>query len=933
MRIIEHRALRGPNRYSRYPTIFMLLDIGALEDRPSDAIGGFPERLVKWLPTLQEHECSVGQPGGFIQRLHRGTWAGHIVEHISLELQCLAGMKAGFGKTFQTSERGVYEVVYRYRVESAGLAAGRHAVALVSAAIADDPYDLASVIAELKELREEDMLGPSTSSIVEEAKKRGLPALRLNSSSFVQIGYGARQRRIQATMTDRTGALGVEIAQEKFRTKQLLRQAGIPAPAGEVVDDLRDALRVAEDLGFPVAVKPEVGNHGHGITACVAAASDMELAFLSAQKICRPVVVERSLTGFDFRLLIIDGRLVAAAQREPAHVIGDGKSTIKELIDIVNQDPRRGFGHERMLTRIVIDDMTHRLLAMRDYSVDTVLPASERLHVKSTANLSTGGTSRDVTDQVHPDVRFMCERIARIVGLDCIGIDIVAPTLDQPLNAESAGVVEVNAAPGFRMHLNPTEGTPRNVAAPFVDMLFSPKHDHAVPIVAVTGTNGKTTTARLIAHTLKYAGGHVGLASTAGVEIDGVTVVAGDYSGPEGAGIVLREPLVDHAVLEVARGGLLRRGLGFDNCTVGVLLNVGKDHIGCEGVADLEELGRVKSTVVEVVLKDTGVSVLNADDPTVVSLREHAGGRVIYFSLQTDNVVVAAHIRDGGTAITLEEETVLIRSREHKVQVFPIHEAPITLRGVATFNSANVLAAVAALYGLGTPVEMIRIGISTFHPSATQNPGRMNVIDFVTFKVIVDYGHNVPAVQALAAAMPHITAGRKIVVAHGVGNRPDSLISEFGAALADVYDHIIIADVDPRGRERGETPELVRRGAIEHGFAEPHVEVVEDPLAAVDRAFDLVQAGDLIVGSVRRLRTAARSRHGALREQGRSLRVARSEARPVASGGAPARLPITRGTSDRCHSAGSRRSRRALRGDYRSSRSAGIAPCRPPHTP
>ena len=846
MKIIEHRALRGPNRYSQHPVIFLRLDIGTLEDRPSDAIPGFAERLVDGLPTLQSHRCSVGKPGGFIQRLQRGTWAGHIVEHVALELQCLAGMEVGFGKTFSTPERTVYEIVYRYRVESAGLAAGRQAVALVGASIAGDRFDLESVISELKELRENDMLGPSTASIVEEAQKRGLPALRLNHSSFVQIGYGAKQRRIQATMTDRTSAIGVEIAGEKYWTKQLLRQAGIPVPDGEVVQTFQDALRVADQIGYPVAVKPEVGNHGRGITACVGEVSYMELAFSAAQEIHRSVVVERSLTGLDFRVLIISGLLVAAARREPAHVVGDGKSSIKELIERTNEDPRRGFGHERVLTKIIIDDMTDRLLTLSGYSIDSILPEAKRLDVKSTANLSTGGTAHDVTDQVHPDVRFMCERIASIVGMDCIGIDIVAPALDQPLDGRSAGVVEVNASPGFRMHLSPTEGTARNVAKPFVDMLFPPEQDHDVPIVAVTGTNGKTTTTRLIAHTLKYAGNYIGLAGTAGVEIDGVAVVAGDYSGPEGAGIVLREPSVGLAVLEVARGGILRRGLGFAECAVGVLLNVAEDHIGNDGVSDLEELARVKSTVVEAV-QSGGTSVLNADDPAVVSLQDRAGGRTIYFSLHPDNAIVATHVRGGGTAVVLEDGAAVIRSHEPTVRVLPISEAPITMRGVAAFNSANVLAAISALHGLGTPVEMIRKGVSTFHPSATQNPGRMNVIDFVMFKVIVDYGHNVPAVRALGSVLSHITVGRKIVVAHGVGSRQESTILKFGAALADVYDYIIVADVDPRGREPGETPRLVRRGAIEHGFPEAHVEVVIDPFAAVDQAFGLVKAGDLIV--------------------------------------------------------------------------------------
>lgn len=829
--------------------MFMLLDIGDLEERPSNEIPGFADRLVERLPSLHSHRCSVGVPGGFIQRLHRGTWAGHIVEHVALELQCLAAMEVGFGKTIGTPQHGIYKVAYRYRVESAGLLAGREAVALVESTVEERPFDLGAVVARLEELRELDMLGPSTQSIVAEAERRGLPAMRLNDASFVQLGYGAKQRRIQATMTDRTSALGVEIADEKFRTKELLEKAGIPTAEGSLVESVDEAVESAEAIGYPVAVKPEIGNHGKGITARVSNRAELELAFESASLVCPYVIVEKSLTGLDFRVLVIDGRLVAAALREPAHVVGDGESSIRQLIDRVNADPRRGLGHERVLTAITVNDMTERLLQLRGYAVGDVLPAGEKLYLKSTANLSTGGSARDVTDDVHPDVRLMCERVARVIGLDCLGIDIVAPGLDQALSPESAGVVEVNAAPGFRMHLAPTEGKPRDVARPFVEMLFPPEESFAVPIVAVTGTNGKTTTAKLIAHTLKYGGGVVGFAGTTGVAIDGVNILAGDYSGPSGAGVVLGEATIDHAVLEVARGGIIRRGLGFAHCDVGVLLNVDEDHVGVDGVEDLEELALVKSTVIEAV-KHTGISVLNADDPTVVGLKDRAGGRIIYFSLDDRNPVVLEHLAQQGVAVVLQGADVVVLSSEPAVHVLPASSAPITLNGVATFNTANVLAAVAALHGLGVPVNRIRGGISTFHPSATQNPGRMNVIDFVNFRVIIDYGHNVPAVKALGRSLSHLTRGKKIVVAHGTGTRTDDSIKELGAVLASVYDHVIVAEVDPRHRSSGETSDLVRQGALGAGFAVERFEVVIDPLEAIDRAFEVVGAGDLIVVQV-----------------------------------------------------------------------------------
>lgn len=846
MKILEHRALRGPNRYSRYPTIFMLLDIGEYEEQPSDTLPGFPDRLAKLIPTLYGHECSVGEPGGFLQRLERGTWAGHIVEHVSLELQCLAGLDVGFGKTYDTADKGIYKVVYRYRIESVGLRAGQAAVELVEAVAQSRPYDIDALILELKVLREDDMLGPSTHSIVEEAKRRGIPARQLNSDSHVQLGYGVKQRQIQATMTDRTSALGVEIADEKFRTKELLERAGIPVPQGMVVESIDKASQAAADIGYPVAVKPEVGNHGKGITAHVSGVNQLEVAFVSAREVCDSVIVEKTLIGLDYRVLVIDGKLAAAAMREPASIDGDGTSSIQQLIEQTNSDPRRGIGHERSLTNITVDDMTDRLLALRGLTVSDVLPANEKLYLKSTANLSTGGTARDVTDEVHQDVRLMCERISRLVGMDCVGIDIVAPGLDQPLVPGTAGIVEINAAPGFRMHLDPTEGKKRNVATQFVEMLFPTDENFDVPIVAVTGTNGKTTTTKLIAHTLKYCGKMVGLAGTTGVEIDGLTIVSGDYSGPEGARVVLREPTIDHAVLEVARGGVIRRGLGFDECSVGVLLNVDEDHIGTDGVEDLEELALVKSTVIEIV-KESGVSVLNADDPTVVGLKERAGGELIYFSLSPENRHIVEHLASGGSAVILQGDDVVIRSSKPPLHVLSVLDAPITLRGVASFNTANVLAAVAALHGLGISVNMIRNGIKTFHSSATQNPGRMNLIDFGAFKVIIDYGHNVPAIKALGRALPLISAGRKIVVAHGTGNRTDDNIEEFGAALASVYDHLILADIDPRGRVSGETADLVRTGALATGFPETNVEIVLDAMDAIDHAFSVIQPGDLMV--------------------------------------------------------------------------------------
>ncbi len=843
--IKELRALRGPSRYTRHSAIFMVLDIKEYENRPSDTLEGFTDRLTTLIPTLQEHECSIGEPGGFIQRLQRGTWAGHIIEHIALELQCLSAMEVGYGKTFDTLEKGIYVVAFRYLVESAGLKAAKEAVALFEAVAEGRGFDIDQVIADLKVLREEDMLGPSTLSIVEEAKSRGIPFRRLNNDSYIQLGYGAHQKRIQASMTCQTSAIAVETADEKTRAKAHLKKSGIPVPDGYVVSTEEEAIAAFDKIGAAVVVKPDVGNHGRGATINVTDPAQLRKAFHAAKAKHPDVIVEEYVEGFDFRLLVINGTLVAAAKREPAHVIGDGKSTITQLVEKTNADPRRGFGHEKVLTQIDIDTHTERLLSRQGLGLDYCPKKDETVYLKATANLSQGGTATDVTDEVSPDIRLMAERAARIIGLDCAGIDALGLDISLPLSQSGFKVVEVNAAPGFRMHIEPTHGQPRDVAKPMVDMLFPNGYVH-VPVIAVTGTNGKTTTCKLITHTLKYAGKNVGLACTTGVEIDGTPILAGDYSGPEGAGIVIREPTVDHIVLEVARGGLVRRGLGVDQLDVGVLLNIGNDHLGMDWIETQEDLSLVKSTVVEVVSK-SGASVLNADDAMTMSVLDRARGNIILFSLDPENQKLKTHVEGGGTVVTVVERDVIIRNSGLDIIVCALEEIPITFGGIVDFNTANALAAIGALHGLHLPIEQIRNGMMTFYPSANQNPGRMNLFDFRKFKVLLDYGHNPESAQALAKLLPRLSAGRKIGLCHGTGSRTTEQVIEYGKALALVYDTILLADFDPRQRPTGETSELVRKGLIEAGFEAENIEIVTETTKAVDYLFSKAETGDLLV--------------------------------------------------------------------------------------
>ncbi|MBU1582761.1 MAG: cyanophycin synthetase [Proteobacteria bacterium] len=843
--IKELRALRGPNRYTRHSAIFMVLDIKDYESRPSDKINGFSDRLVQLMPTLKDHGCSIGKPGGFIQRLERGTWAGHIIEHIAIELQCLAGMAVGYGKTLGTLQKGVYIVVFRYLVESAGLKAAQDAVSIFEAMAKEERFDVSRIISDLKILREDHMLGPTTWSIVKEAKSRDIPFIRLNEESYIQLGYGAHQKRIQASITGNTSAIAVEIADEKTRVKTHLKKAGIPVPKGQVVTTLEEAMAVFNEINAAVVVKPDVGNHGNGSTINVIDTDQLKMAFYVAKAFYPDVIVEEYVHGGDFRLLVIDGKMVAAARREPAHIIGDGTSSIKDLIGMVNSDPLRGFGHEKVLTQIEIDEMTERLLTLRGFSLDSKPAAGEKVYLKATANLSQGGTATDVTDEVNPEIRRMAERAARIIGLDCVGVDALAQDISLPLGPSGIKVVEVNAAPGFRMHLEPTTGQPRNVAKQMVDMLF-PGGYARIPVVAVTGTNGKTTTSKLLAHTLKYSGKIVGLACTTGVLIDGNSILTGDYSGPDGAGIVLREPNVDHIVLEVARGGIARRGLGVDEVDVGVLLNIGKDHLGCDWIESQEELSLVKSTVIEVV-KKTGTSVLNADDSMTMSVLDRARGNVILFSLDPGNEKIVTHVKKGGTVITVAERNAVIRKSELDIVVCTLEEIPITFGGIIDFNISNALAAIGALHGLNLPMEQIRNGIMTFYPSVNQNPGRMNLFDFQQYKVLLDYGHNPESARALAKLLPRLSSGRKIGLCHGTGSRTDEQLIEFGKALALVYDYIILADFDPRHRPVGETQKIVHKGLIQGGLQENRIEIVSEPDKAVDYIFSKAQAGDLLV--------------------------------------------------------------------------------------
>lgn len=848
MKILEIRAMRGPNYWSirRHFLVVMRLDLQELEEQPTNLIPGFSDRLEKMFPSMYEHECSEGHPGGFFKRVKDGTWMGHVVEHVALEIQTLAGMDVGFGRTRSTSVHGIYNVVFAYMEEKVGIYAARAAVRICEALVKGEDYDLESDIQKMREIREDERLGPSTGSIVQEAAARGIPWIRLNRHSLVMLGYGVNQKRIQATVTSQTSSIAVEIACDKEDTKNLLEAANIPVPRGRIIYDEEDLLNAIESIGYPLVIKPINGNHGRGATINIRTESEAKEALALAKKISRAVICEKFITGFDHRVLVINYRFVAAAKRTPAMVTGNGKHTIQQLIDEVNKDPRRGYGHEKVLTAIKVDDTTLNILKDKNLSLDSVLQAGEIVYLKSTANISTGGTATDITDLVHPHNVFMAERIARIVGLDICGIDIMTSDLSEPLTETDGAILEVNAAPGFRMHLAPTDGLPRNVAEPVIDMLFPPGIAYRIPIVSVTGTNGKTTTTRLIAHIAKTAGYKVGFTTTDGIYIQNIMMQRGDCTGPQSAEFVLKDPTVDFAVLETARGGILRAGLGFGKCDIGVVTNVAADHLGLKDINSLEDMARVKSIVPEAVMPE-GYAILNADDELVAGMSKGLKCKLAYFSMDEKNPLVREHCDRGGLAAIAENGYITICKGTWKIRVEKIINIPLTFRGKAVFMIQNILPAVLTGFIRNFKIEDIRLALETFIPSPVQTPGRMNMFEFRKFTVMVDYAHNPAGFQAIARFLERIEAKPKIGIIAGVGDRREEDIISLGSLAAKMFDEIIVRqDRNLRGRSEHEIIDFMLKG-IHAVDASKKVKVIPSEREAIDYAFGHAKKGSFII--------------------------------------------------------------------------------------
>jgi cyanophycin synthetase len=848
MKVLKTQVICGPNVWSNYRNrlIQVRLDLEEMENFPTDKIQGFAERLKEMFPGMVEHKCSEGSRGGFFARVERGTRLGHVMEHIALEIQSLAGMRTGYGRTRGTSTNGVYNVVFAYKVEEAGLYAAEAAFRIVEALRTGTPYDIAGDINELELLKRKNALGPSTLSIVNEAERRGIPWRRLGRNSKIRLGYGVNQKQFQATITCDTSNAAVTIADNKSATKKLLAQAMIPVADGDICSDEVGLKEIIGEIGLPVVVKPLDGNQGKGATIGITSYEAAVIALHEAKQHSHHAIVEKFIEGSDYRLLVIDGKFVAASKRVPASVVGDGQSSIRELIEEVNRQPDRGDGHEAPLTKIKFDKDTYLQLAKYNYTVESIPLEREVIILKSTANLSTGGTAEDVTDDVHPENKFMAERIAKIIGLDVCGIDVMAADISQPIRKTGGVVLEVNAAPGFRMHLQPSKGKPRNVAKAVVDMLYPPGTQSTIPLFAVTGTNGKTTTTRLLAHMAKCAGYQPGYTTTDGIYIGDYLIEEGDTTGPSSGNVILSDPTVDFAVLETARGGLLRSGLCFDHCDVGIITNIQEDHLGLNDIETLKDLARVKAVVARSV-KDTGWAVLNAEDENCARIARDLSCNTAFFAMDEQNETVQQCITAGRPVAVFENNYVTIIKGDERVRISHVSNIPLTENGKCGFMIANVLAASVAAYCWGFTKQQIRSALLTFVPGYQQTPGRMNLFDFNDYKVLVDYAHNPHGLLAMKEYLSHVESKRKIGIIAGIGDRRDDDTRVFARIAASMFDHIIVRQEHSlRGRTEEEINNLIIEG-IRSVSETVTFELIPEETEAIRHALDIARAGDFIV--------------------------------------------------------------------------------------
>ncbi len=848
MEIISYRVMDGPNIYSYTPVIEIVLDLGNYDKIESKEINGFNKCLLKHYSGLYNHTCSFGEKGGFVQRLKEGTYFGHITEHLCLEIQNLHGDDVYYGKTRWLHDTK-YKIVVEYIVEEVALFAFKSALEIVENICNGNEigFIIERINKELEKIISKHGIGPSTSAILESAAKRDVPVIPIDKDSCLyQLGYGKKQKRIAATITSATSCVAVDIASNKLQTNNILKDAGLPVPRGFIVEKAVELKELISRLGSPLVVKPYNCNHGNGVSLYINNWHDLKNAFYQAKKHSDKVIIEEYIKGNDYRLLLVDNQLVAAAERTPPHVIGDGKNTIKKLIDNINNYSYRGEGHEKPLTRIYIDEIVSKYLSEQGYTINTIPDRGQVVYLRYNGNLSTGGTARDITAQVHPSNAELAVRAARVIGLDIAGIDIIAKDIRVPLVQQDGAIIEVNAAPGIRMHHYPLKGESRNVADDIIEYLF-PNDNGRIPIISITGTNGKTTTTRILAQIFKNKYDFVGFTTTDGTYVNEQCIMSGDNTGPISAKTLLKDPLIDIALLETARGGIIRGGLGYQESDIGVIINISEDHLGVDGIETLEDLANIKSLIIETVRK-TGRCILNADDKAVINLADRARAPIIFFSQKNNNVIIYNHCNNGGEAVYIKENNIIYQKSELKVIIYQdISKIPITVKGFAKHNIENVLAATAVAISLGVNNECINKGLSSFGNDLTDNIGRLNVFQTVGLKVILDYGHNPAGFEEVFKFMKKIQGQRFVGVVGVPGDRSDQLIIRAGKIASNYLDVVYIKeDQDLRGRDTGEVAELIIKGLKNSHFKGYHSYISKES-EALKMALHNARSGDVIV--------------------------------------------------------------------------------------
>lgn len=847
MQIKAIQVYRGRNIYSHKLVIKMTLDLEEYYDTPTNKIEGFNEKLLKYMPGLANHRCSTGVDHGFLMRLDEGTYLAHVAEHSILEIQNMLGFNVKYGKARVTDVENIYEVIYQYELEKAGVLCAELVVDLFNSLIGGIDFPFEGRLEEIRGKIASRTLGPSTDAIYKEATDRGIPVMRIGRNSILQLGYGKYQKRIEATLTQNSSCVAVDIACDKGLTKSILRDACLPVPDGETISDVDEAMEIADEIGYPVVVKPADGNQGKGVTVNITCRCELKEAYETARRYSKDIMVEKHIQGKDYRVLVVGDNVAAVAQRIPPFVVGDGLSTITELVEKENEDPKRGAGHEKQLTKIVIDDICRAYLKKKNLTTESVLKRGAKLYLRENANLSTGGIARDCTDNIHPLNIELAIRAAKLIGLDVAGIDITTPDISKPITETGGAIIEINAAPGVRMHLYPAEGKPRNVAKAIVDLLYPNGSKFSIPIVSVSGTNGKTTTTRMIAHVLSLYGYNVGMTTTGGIYINNRCILKGDTTGPSSARTVLSDRDVEAAVLETARGGIIRSGLGYDLADVGIITNISDDHLGIDGVKTLKDLALVKSLVVEAV-KDNGYAVLNADDKFTPFISSRVKSNIIYFSRNKDNLILKKHLYGGNMGVYLNEGVICVSRGEDVTPVASIMDIPSTLEGRVTYNIENSLAVTAGCCGLGIPADAISRGLKTFYLNDVQNPGRFNIYNVGNYRVLVDYGHNMAGYSGVLDAAKKLGGLRLVGIIGVPGDRTDESIIKLGKIAGENFDYIYIKeDKDLRSRNPGEVARLLKFGAVSAGKPPKSIKLILSETDALKSAMEDAKPGDLIV--------------------------------------------------------------------------------------